>query len=645
MGRDEVGGKFFSLWQLARRGLPVPPAFCVPPAVSAALGTGDVERADGHARQGPGAARAVGAVEAAAARVLLRYEGPGLLVVRSSAVAEDGAVSSRAGFYHSALRVSPGRLVAEAARCSRPPGVEPIPVIVQAMIAARAAGVLFSQHPGLPVAGAVLVEAAAGEGERLLAGDEAAAASCLYLPDGGWRSEHRGNLLSSTDLDALLRLAWSVEAVQGCGRDIEWAIDGQGRLWILQSRPITTLPGGMVAFGGERVDGRRTPAGGGAPVKGRNRADRRALAGPYCIPGTGADVVKIAAREVALELRREMAGERAAGPYEVRPQRMWVFRCPPGTRPRGAELSLMFDAAYAQMGPDVVGVRELPRKLATPLKRGERAAASGAATDPLARRVKDYPVAQVAGVSSSLAGGGILIEYAAGAGLGIARGLVPASAMLVAPDGRLSAERRLPQAERYVFDRRLRRFASHPYGRRPWLDPRAVPAIVRLTRAVTARVPHARVEWWIVGRRIYLVDFVAESTALAAPSPAARSAGVTWVSAGHIRGRLVWVEDLNAARSLCERLGMEAAMAARGEEVLQLLGLRVPQGEPAVIGAAIPAVALFALSPYAAGFVFSSGSVLCHLGTLLREARVPAVVAPRVATRARDGTWVDIEGC
>ena len=51
------------------------------------------------------------------------------------------------------------------------------------------------------------------------------------------------NAVSLTDeqIAALARLGEQVEAHFGAPQDIEWAIDPDGRLWLTQSRPITTL--------------------------------------------------------------------------------------------------------------------------------------------------------------------------------------------------------------------------------------------------------------------------------------------------------------------------------------------------------------------------------------------------------------------
>jgi pyruvate,water dikinase len=49
-----------------------------------------------------------------------------------------------------------------------------------------------------------------------------------------------GGVLTAEDLAALAELGRSLEERFGCPQDIEWAMAG-GQLYLLQSRPVTTL--------------------------------------------------------------------------------------------------------------------------------------------------------------------------------------------------------------------------------------------------------------------------------------------------------------------------------------------------------------------------------------------------------------------
>src|SRR5207237_3715067 len=51
---------------------------------------------------------------------------------------------------------------------------------------------------------------------------------------------HRSSL-TDDQISALAKLGMEVEAHFGAPQDTEWAIDGSGKIWLTQARPITTL--------------------------------------------------------------------------------------------------------------------------------------------------------------------------------------------------------------------------------------------------------------------------------------------------------------------------------------------------------------------------------------------------------------------
>jgi phosphoenolpyruvate synthase/pyruvate phosphate dikinase len=126
-------------------------------------------------------------------------------------------------------------------------------VLVQEMVAARAAGVLYTTWEGN-----LLIEACEGLGEPLVSGslspwqyrlDRTSGAVISVLPgrqrvalavtaSGGMdhRMATRSNPLAPTDLVALQRVGQAVERTFGCPQDVEWAIDEKPH--ILQSRAL-----------------------------------------------------------------------------------------------------------------------------------------------------------------------------------------------------------------------------------------------------------------------------------------------------------------------------------------------------------------------------------------------------------------------
>ena len=144
----------------------------------------------------------------------------------------------------------------------------PMAVLVQRMVHARASGVLFTRRPEHPKETVLLVTAVRGLGPEVSTGiasaDEfvvsrgnpqhiverriARKPTRLACTEGGGRSPFAGSgrgkmeWAAITD-DEVLRLATAgltIERYFRCPQDIEWAIDEDGALFILQARPLRT---------------------------------------------------------------------------------------------------------------------------------------------------------------------------------------------------------------------------------------------------------------------------------------------------------------------------------------------------------------------------------------------------------------------
>jgi rifampicin phosphotransferase len=261
--REAVGGKALGLARLANAGLPVPPGFCI--------------TTDAYRRlrdRGPGADPLLAAGIACACR---RLGGP--LAVRSSATVEDGADLSFAGLQDTVLGVTEAAAVLDAvARCwasldsdratayRREHGVGrevAMGVVVQQLVPAEVAGVLYTRDPLDPNGHRMLVEAAWGLGEGVVSGrvmpdsfrldpdtgavrEQRVGAKAVQRTAAGWEPvapERRAvPCLDGRQLAELAELGRQVEALFGDARDVEWAW-AAGRFWIVQARPVTAAAG------------------------------------------------------------------------------------------------------------------------------------------------------------------------------------------------------------------------------------------------------------------------------------------------------------------------------------------------------------------------------------------------------------------
>jgi len=212
------------------------------------------------------------------------------IAVRSSATAEDLAEASFAGQQDTYLNVYGKQGLLEAIRrCfgslwteraidyRRRQGLEPLSaqlaVVVQQMIFAEAAGVAFTADPVSGAANLMVIDAVYGLGEALVSGlvtpdhmvvdkqsgtlfsySVASKTEMIVSISNGTEQQsvsqlkRRRRVLDKKQIHALWQLGRNIEAVYGHPQDLEWCL-ANGNLYIVQARPITTLPKMPVTWG------------------------------------------------------------------------------------------------------------------------------------------------------------------------------------------------------------------------------------------------------------------------------------------------------------------------------------------------------------------------------------------------------------
>ncbi|MGQ0804544.1 MAG: PEP/pyruvate-binding domain-containing protein [Actinomycetota bacterium] len=168
------------------------------------------------------------------------------VVVRSSSVIEDGSASSMAGMFTSQLDVRGwdsflDAIAAVLDSAKSVPGIEtaPMAVLVQPMLVPAFGGVLFGADPVTGRRDRYVVAAVEGGPDRLVSGEVDGA---RYVMSRRGRVLHSERPLPGFGRDlrrALVDLANRTAGVFGGPQDIEWAVDDDGTVHLLQSRPIT----------------------------------------------------------------------------------------------------------------------------------------------------------------------------------------------------------------------------------------------------------------------------------------------------------------------------------------------------------------------------------------------------------------------
>lgn len=254
-----AGGKGASLASMTQEGLPVPPGFVITSSAFVAAIDGASLRQACLARDMDAARAIVSAAKPPVDRVLLHLEGlPGRVAVRSSACAEDSEAASYAGQQETFLNVEGADAVlARVVECwlsfftdravfyrAEKGSLDDIAmaVVVQGMVQSRKSGVLFTVDPVHGRRDRMVVEAAFGLGENVVDGE--------HTPDH-YALDRKGVLKRSTvvaeqvltpdEMVTLAQMGRRLEDLHGGPQDIEWAFDAAGEIFLLQSRPITTL--------------------------------------------------------------------------------------------------------------------------------------------------------------------------------------------------------------------------------------------------------------------------------------------------------------------------------------------------------------------------------------------------------------------
>jgi pyruvate,water dikinase len=206
------------------------------------------------------------------------------VAVRSSATAEDTASASFAGMNETFLNVCGAEAVLAAVRrCWRSlfgartvyyrakqglgQATMDIAVVVERQVASTRAGVMFTINPASGERGEIVIEGAFGLGESVVSGSVspdryvvekatlAIRAREVRRKELAIETEASGGtstrslseadalrpVLSDEEVLELAQMGIRVENHYGAPQDTEWAFDPAGAVWILQSRPVTTL--------------------------------------------------------------------------------------------------------------------------------------------------------------------------------------------------------------------------------------------------------------------------------------------------------------------------------------------------------------------------------------------------------------------
>ncbi|MBU2082251.1 hypothetical protein KKH14_02390 [Patescibacteria group bacterium] len=216
-----AGGKGASLVKMTRAGIPVPPFFIIP--------AGAFDKKE---------------ILAEFKKLKAKY-----VAVRSSATAEDSSSASWAGQLETYLNTTEKDLLKNIKKCRAslysPRAISyrtqkrlnkqkiSVAVIIQKMVQPETSGICFTANPVTGDRNEMIIEAGRGLGEAVVGGKIIPKTYVIHKKNLKFPHKFIG-------FGNLYFICLKIEKLFKYPQDIEWAIV-KGKIYILQSRPITTL--------------------------------------------------------------------------------------------------------------------------------------------------------------------------------------------------------------------------------------------------------------------------------------------------------------------------------------------------------------------------------------------------------------------
>jgi len=582
--RQAVGGKAHYLSILHHLEIRIPLTCLIPPA---SILKSDLEEYAGWASQVAGS-----------------NSSTWQLAVRSSAVQEDSPVTSFAGHFHSELgRYERLSLLAaiERVRSSGPA----MTVILQPLIDAAYSGVAFSCNPLTYSRHEIVVNWTSGLAGGLLAGELPGHVFRMDLggspTEGQWPNESIARGIPRQLAD----VARTVQEHLDGPVDLEWAIDRDGCLWLLQARPVVL------------------------PIPSRvnlTALDRFAALAPIIRTHP-----KVRLRRHAIETGVPMAPATVETCTALPPER--TEYCPPLGHPTSAvSIVLLYpervddrivrafaptrggDIRFFITGCRRYSIRRYPEATAV-ASTNTSILTAGLKNSWVAASIQQeiWPAFATGILRRSI--DGYVIDIALGHF--VPKGIVTASTLVVSHAGEvLTASWRHQESAFHFVDGHV--VEERPPSEQLTLTSDQVRSIVKTLAPMLRSVyEDSAIEFGLLGNpsgsfSTYVID-AAEGDAGNLPlSTAAISAGV--ISEGTCRGQVATVELTKEGaldRHFFDRVSSSNSDAA-----------------PSIIVALRPSIELLPLvnNSQAVGFIFHEGALLCHLAVVLRERGIPALV-------------------
>lgn len=263
-------------------------------------------------------------------------------------------------------------------------------------------------------------------------------------------------------------------------------------------------------------------------------------------------------------------------------------------------------------------------------------------------QVGEFIPVEIAGFSTQLHDGNIYIEYAPGLPSGINTSEFSPSQVIVDRLGTVVHEEMKSFPEIYIFDEAEMEKVkvSNPTNQPCVLDSSLISEIINATLEYSKSLQEPRLEWYFYKNKFYIKDLSMENN----PVYFSSNLGLI-MSAGFAEGNILLLNetDIDFLDELGENLNVSVISRSEKEDEFTIeehdhknheVINRLSEVSSVIVVATRPSTGFVPFLDNIKGFIFNQGSLLSHLGIVLREKRIPALISKEATQIYRNGEFV-----
>lgn len=255
-------------------------------------------------------------------------------------------------------------------------------------------------------------------------------------------------------------------------------------------------------------------------------------------------------------------------------------------------------------------------------------------------RIQKITITTACGNISTTSDGNIYVEYMPGGFGGFMEGRLPFSHYLLDSKGHIKEKEEKEYDRYWKFNEKDKRFIETKCKKAVFsLSPEILRQAVELAEKCEKIFDNPRIEWELEHDRLYLNDISFESHLLQNSDCNAKV-----LSPGSLNGEIRVLSDMGEVKKILKNRSIVAEStyykAKRTDAFRDYLArhaIDVDKKYIFISNYADPSMSLF--TDYSQGYVFEEGGILSHMGIILREQGIPAIIRKDAMSKYKDGDF------